>query len=106
MMARLDQDKNALKTLGDQLIDKGEQDIVTLVGVEEKSVRTFVWVKKELSKKVNASDLLRKILTPIEGKGGGKPVFAQGGGSKIEDVSKMFDLVQNGELAKWFEERI
>ena len=41
MMARLDQDKNALKTLGDQLIDKGEQDIVTLVGVEEKSVRTF-----------------------------------------------------------------
>ena len=75
MMARLDQDKNALKTLGDQLIDKGEQDIVTLVGVEEKSVRTFVWVKKELSKKVNASDLLRKILTPIEGKGGGKPVF-------------------------------
>lgn len=106
MMARLDQDKNALKTLGDQLIDKGEQDIVTLVGVEEKSVRTFVWVKKELSKKVNASDLLRKILTPIEGKGGGKPVFAQGGGSKIEDVSKMFDLVQSGELAKWFEERI
>ena len=36
----------------------------------------------------------------------GLPVFAQGGGSKIEDVSKMFDLVQNGELAKWFEERI
>ena len=106
MMARLDQDKNALKTLGDQLIDKGDQDIITLVGVEEKSVRTFVWVKKELSKKVNASDLLKKILTPIEGKGGGKPVFAQGGGSKVEGVPKMFDLVQNGELAKWFEERI
>ncbi|MDC0254602.1 alanine--tRNA ligase [Bacteriovoracales bacterium] len=106
MMARLDKDRDSLKTLGDQIIDKGEQDILTLVGVEESSVRTFVWVKKELSKKVNASDLLKKILKPIEGKGGGKPFFAQGGGSNIQDVSKMFDLVENGELTKWFEERI
>ena len=106
MMARLDKDRDSLKTLGDQIIDKGEQDIVTLVGVEESSVRTFVWVKKELSKKVNASDLLKKILKPIEGKGGGKPFFAQGGGSNTQDVSKMFDLVENGELTKWFEERI
>jgi alanyl-tRNA synthetase len=106
MMARIDKDKNSLKNLGDQIIDRGDQDIVTLVGVEESSVRTFVWVRKELSKKVNASDLLKKILQPIEGKGGGKPFFAQGGGSNVKDVSKMFDLVMNGELSKWFEERI
>jgi alanyl-tRNA synthetase len=80
---------DVLKTLGDQLIDKS--DIVCLIGAYDNSVRTFVWVKKDLSKKLRAGDLLKEILKPLGGRGGGKPHFAQGGGGETSDIPKVFD---------------
>jgi len=46
------QDGEVLKTLGDQLIDNS--DIVCSIGASRDSVRAFVWVKKDLSKKLKA----------------------------------------------------
>jgi len=88
-IAQLNRDGEVLKTLGDQLIETS--DIVCLVGASGDSVRAFVWVKKDISKKLKAGDLLKEILKPLNGKGGGKPHFAQGGGGEISDIEKVFE---------------
>jgi len=88
-MGQVNQDGEVLKTLGDQLIDNS--DIVCLIGASGDSVRAFVWVKKDLSKKLKAGDLLKEILKPVNGKGGGKPHFAQGGGGEVSDIPKIFE---------------
>ncbi|MFZ8932440.1 MAG: alanine--tRNA ligase [Bacteriovoracaceae bacterium] len=106
VLARVDSDKDNLKNYGDQRLDKGAEDIVALVGQDEGSVRAFVWVKQELSKKVRAGDLLKQILEPIGGKGGGKPHFAQGGGSAGADLTKVFELIDNGSLKNWLEQKL
>jgi len=90
-LGQLDQDGEILKSLGDQLIDKF--DIVCLIGASDDSVRTFVWVKKEICKSLKAGDLLKEILKPLGGRGGGKPHFAQGGGGSASDISKVFKEV-------------
>ena len=105
-LARLDSDKDSLKNYGDQRIDKGSEDVFALIGQDEGSVRAFVWVKKELTKKVKAGDLLKEILAPIDGRGGGKPHSAQGGGSADADINKVFELVDNGSLKNWLEQKL
>lgn len=105
-LGRIDTDRDSLKEIGDQLFDKGKADIISLIGVEDDSIRSFVWVKRDLSKTIKASDFLKEILIPIGGKGGGKPHFAQGGGIGADKVSLIFDLFDNGALARWIEDKI
>lgn len=105
-IGRMDADRDTLKEVGDQLLDKGAADVVSLIGVEEDSIRSFVWVKKDLSKKIKAGDLLKEMLLPIGGRGGGKPHFAQGGGAGSDKVSLIFDLFENGTLVSWIEKKL
>jgi alanyl-tRNA synthetase len=79
---------------------------VALVGRDEGSIRAFVWLKQDLSKKIKAGDILKQILGPIGGKGGGKPHFAQGGGSADADINKVFELIDNGDLKSWLEQKL
>lgn len=89
-LGHIDLEGDTLKSLGDQLIEKKEMDMVCLMGASQNSVRAFVWVKKDLSKKVKAGDLLKEIIKPLNGRGGGKPHFAQGGGGEASDIAKVF----------------
>src|SRR5690606_12144927 len=77
---------NSLKELGDQMIDKAENKIICLLGKDEKSIKAFVWVHKDIAGKVKAGDILKEILAPVEGRGGGKPNFAQGGAPSLEGM--------------------
>ena len=106
VLARIDSDKDHLKNYGDQRLDRGHEDIVALVGRDEGSIRAFVWLKQDLSKKIKAGDILKQILGPIGGKGGGKPHFAQGGGSADADINKVFELIDNGDLKSWLEQKL
>ncbi|MDD0854162.1 alanine--tRNA ligase [Halobacteriovorax sp. GB3] len=92
--ALMTDDAKVIKEIGDQLVDKGEKKIVCLVGQDEKSLKTFVWVHKDLISKVKAGDLLKEILAPLEGRGGGKPSFAQGGSPKVEMVDQLFEHIE------------
>ena len=96
---RLDEDSKSVKTIGDQLIDKGEMDLLIIASQDEKSLKVFSWASKKISAKIKASDLLKEILNPIGGKGGGKANFAQGGGQKLEDFNI---LISNFESLKQF----
>ncbi len=98
LVGRVDNEAEALKALGDDIIGKNEKDIVVLLGIKEGALRVFVWVKKELSLKIKAGDFLKEMLTLVNGKGGGSPNFAQGGSQNINDASKIMEAFENGSL--------
>jgi alanyl-tRNA synthetase len=89
-MAKVEADSEEAKSLGDQLIDKKEYDLVCLISLGGDSVRGFAWVKKDLSSKVKAKDMLEFILKPMGARGGGRPHFAQGGGGDPKKLPQVF----------------
>lgn len=78
-MGSIDAEAEQIKSIGDQMLDKGDFNMICLLGVAADNLKCFMWVKKEFSKSYKAGDVLKKILEPVGGKGGGKPHFAQGG---------------------------
>ena len=49
----------------------------------------------DASEKFNAVELLRKISVHINGGGGGRPTFAQGGGSNPEGLTTALDAARD-----------
>lgn len=106
IVARVDMDKDSLKTLGDQMMSQNKCDLLALYGIEEETIRSFVWVKEELSKKLKASDLLKELLAPISGKGGGKPHFAQGGSAEVGNIEKIQELSKSPKFKDWLNNKL
>jgi alanyl-tRNA synthetase len=104
-LGQVDTDAEAIKQLGDQMIDKGDYQMACIVGVDDGTMRAFAWVEKSRSKKIKAGDLLKKVLAPVGGKGGGKPHFAQGGVPKADKVDKVFSNA-NTDLSSWLNDQL
>jgi alanyl-tRNA synthetase len=63
--------------------------VVCFICYEGEKVHIIVATDKRISKQFNANIILQKILTYIDGKGGGQPHLAQGGGSNTNGVHKI-----------------
>lgn len=66
------------------------QGVVCFLCNEEDKLKVIVAVHKPISKELNASAIIQKVLKYIDGKGGGQPHLALGGGKK-EGKDKIFD---------------
>ncbi len=98
LVGRIDIPSEKLKLMGDDILGKNEKEIIVLFGVNEGALRVFAWVKKDLTGKLKAGDLLKDILLLVNGKGGGSPAFAQGGSQSISEASKIFEAFESGQL--------
>jgi alanyl-tRNA synthetase len=76
----IDEIKNQLKNV-----------ICVLATEEQQAAVVIVSCSDNLSKKISANDLLQHILPLVNGKGGGRPVIAQGGGDNIDGIEKMLN---------------
>jgi len=94
LIARLDETVDVLKGIAEQKLASNEAQIVCLSGLDEDKVRVIVMIEKSLAKKINANKILKPLLDIVDGRGGGKPNFAQGGG---KDPSKLPDLLAKAE---------
>jgi alanyl-tRNA synthetase len=74
-------DAKALSDAIDHLKDKLKSAAVVLAAVEDGKVRIAAGVTKDRMDKVPAGELAKLIATATGGKGGGRPDFAQAGGS-------------------------
>ncbi len=63
--------------------------VAALVGEEEGKVRMVIAVAKPLTKDINAGALFKKVAPLIDGRGGGKPHLAQGGGQNVAGIDAL-----------------
>ena len=75
-----DMESNKAKQLAFDLRDKIDSGIVILVSKFEEKCSYFVGVSKDyVASGIKAGDVVKKINAIVDGRGGGKPDFAQGG---------------------------
>ncbi len=84
----------ALRGMIDDLRGKIGSGVVLLVAVSDGRVALALGVTKDLTDRFRAGDLVREVASVVGGKGGGRPDFAQAGGS---DVSKVDEAMERFE---------
>ena len=82
------------------LVDKGKKElkngVVIVYAIKDEKIGLAIGITQELSKKINAVDLVKIGSEIIGGKGGGgRDDFAQAGGSLIEKIDESFEKIKN-----------
>ncbi|MBV9647677.1 MAG: alanine--tRNA ligase [Candidatus Eremiobacteraeota bacterium] len=90
-----DVDADALRTLGNAIRSRLRTGIIALAGVQNGSVSLFVTVSDDLTKSgVHAGNLVKTAAPLVDGKGGGAPGQAQGGGKKPEGAEAALGAIR------------
>lgn len=94
-----DVDTKALRDLVDATRQKIQSGIVLLASVQDGKVSFIVAVSKDVAgSRYNAGTIARNFAKLIDGSGGGKPDFAQGGGKDASKVDAALTAIE-GNLA-------
>lgn len=84
---------NILRDIGDRLRNKIGSCIILLAGKNDDQVPLLVMVSKDLTTIYHAGNLIKHAATVLNGRGGGRPDMAQGGGSNPSKIKEAFDQV-------------
>jgi len=79
-------DAKTLRDAVDRFKDKLQSAVVVLGSVENGKVRLAAGVTKDNIDRIKAGDVIRPVAEQVGGKGGGRPDFAQAGGSNPDDL--------------------
>ena len=82
-------DNTELRQLADSLKQKIGSGIVILGAPSEKKVFLVIAVSKDLVHRIQANELIKDMAPLVGGGGGGRPDFAQAGGTKPEIIEKV-----------------
>jgi alanyl-tRNA synthetase len=80
-----------LRNLADDLRQKSKTDVIMLSTILNEKVLLVVTVNKNLTKQLKATNIINEMAPIIGGGGGGRPDFAQAGGTKPEKLDQAFD---------------
>ncbi len=86
-------DPKSLRDTADKLKDKLGQAAVILSTVNNGKISLVAGVSKAETGKIKAGDLLNHVAKQVDGKGGGRPDMAQGGGSNPDALDDALDSV-------------
>lgn len=87
-------DNAALRDSADQLRDKHELDVVVLGSADNNTARLVVSVAKTASV-LHAGQIIRELASFIDGKGGGRPDFAQAGGKNPAGLAQALNALDD-----------
>ncbi|NNE05932.1 MAG: alanine--tRNA ligase [Xanthomonadales bacterium] len=96
-----DADAKALRSGIDHLKDTLGSAIIVLAGVESGKVRVAAGVTPDLTARIKAGDLVNFVAGQVGGRGGGRPDFAQAGGSEPENLENALASV-----SAWVKEKV
>ena len=72
-----------------EIIKKDEATVTVFYGANQESARIMVMAgKTALDKGANSGSIVKEAAATIGGSGGGRPSFAQGGGTQVKNLSK------------------
>lgn len=94
-------DRKTLMETADQLKNKLGEGVVVLASVEDGKVTLVAGVTKSATGRIKAGDLMKHLASLVDGKGGGRPDMAQGGGN---DPSKLAGALSG--VSEWVEKNI
>jgi len=94
-------DAGVLREAVDRAKDKLQNAVVVLGTVENGKVRLAAGVTKNNTDRIRAGDLIKSVAEQVGGKGGGRPDFAQAGGT---DASKLDAALES--VHDWVAERL
>ncbi|MDC3096414.1 alanine--tRNA ligase [Alphaproteobacteria bacterium] len=84
-----------LRSYAEKILKKNELDVVCIVSTINEKVSCVVNIKKEITNKLNAVELVNLISTKVDGKpGGGRPDMAQSGGQNVKGVQNAINLLK------------
>jgi alanyl-tRNA synthetase len=85
-------DGRQLREMADQLRDKLGSGVLVIGCEYEGKVNLLAAVSKDLTDRLHAGNLIRRLAEIVGGKGGGRPDLAQAGGSNPEQLQAALDL--------------
>jgi alanyl-tRNA synthetase len=95
LSAKVDgKDLNRMREFVDQLKGKMGSGIILLGGQDQNKVSLIMGVTSDLTQRFHAGELIKKIAVHVGGTGGGRPDFAQAGGTdfkKLDEALKALD---------------
>ena len=84
-----------LRSYAEKILKKNKLDVVCIVSTINKKVSCVVNIKKEITNKLNAVELVNLISTKVDGNpGGGRPDMAQSGGQNVQGVQNAINLLK------------
>jgi alanyl-tRNA synthetase len=95
LAARLDSvDAKSLRDTVDRLKERLGSSVVVIGSAQEGKVRLAAGISKDLLARIQAGNLVNFVAQQVGGKGGGRPDFAQAGGSQPENLDGALISVQ------------
>ena len=95
LAARLDGvDPKALRDTVDRLKNKLGRSVVVIGSADDGKVRLAAGISDDLLTRIQAGNLVNFVAQQVGGKGGGRPDFAQAGGSQPENLDGALTSVQ------------
>ncbi len=79
-------DMDSLRQMADMVSDRLGSGIVVLAAEKNAKANIIVKISKDLTGRLNAAELIRRIAVHVGGSGGGRPDMAQAGGSNLEGI--------------------
>ncbi len=84
-----------LRSYAEKMLKKNKLDVVCIVSTINEKVSCVVNIRKEITNKLNAVELVNLISSKVNGKpGGGRPDMAQSGGQNVKGVQNAINLLK------------
>lgn len=87
-------DAKDLRAQMDLIKSQNQESIIALGAITGDKVSLVVTVPKSLTGKVRAGDIMKGMANIVDGKGGGRPDMAQGGGTNIQSITAALQFVE------------
>lgn len=84
-----------LRETMDVIKSKNQESIIALISNVDGKVSMIVTVPKDKTSVVKAGDIMKQMAEAVDGRGGGRPDMAQGGGTNTENMSEALQIVKD-----------
>ena len=96
-----DSDVKSMRMAVDQWRNKLQSGVVLVAGANNGKVTLIAGISKDLNDRLKAGELIGELSPLVNGKGGGRPDLAQGGGSNVEGIGPAMEAAY-----AWVEENL
>lgn len=96
-----DVEPKGLRAMADQAKEQLQSAIIVLASIHNGRISLVAGVTPDLVKQIKAGDLLGMVAAQVNGKGGGRPDMAMGGGTAVDDLPAALDSVHD-----WVNQRL